>query len=157
MRTAIVSCQPKNFLSDAKNFLILRKFPPRYLVSLAPLWIWGCCCCDEQCNYITAVTLVWIRLVDTTKQWITAYKVLVSNQKKVIMSGVGYTSVNVCMNRGSTAQPETGTSIVVILHKTLNLTIIMESQDLFLAFGDSFALGINHHSTAQKASPEHTI
>ena len=74
------------------------------------------------------------------------------------MSGVGFTSVKVSMNGADVVQPShSGTSIVVILHKTLNLTIIMESQDLFVAYGNSFALGISHHNTAQKASPEHTI
>ena len=78
--------------------------------------------------------------------------------RKVIMSGVGFTSVNVSMNGARMAQPShSGTSIVVILHKTLNLTHLHGIPGFILAYGDSFALGINHHNTVQKASPEHTI
>ena len=73
------------------------------------------------------------------------------------MSRVGFTSANVCMRRGANAQPESGTSIVVILHKTLNLTTHNGIAGVILAHGVSFALGIIHHHITQKTNPEHTI
>ena len=77
--------------------------------------------------------------------------------RKVIMSRVGCTSANVCMRRGSIAQPETGTSIVVILHKTLNLTSHNGVAGIFTAYGVSLALGTLHRRSHKNANPEHTI
>ena len=73
--------------------------------------------------------------------------------RKVIMSRVGCTSANVCMRRGSIAQPETGTSIVVILHKTLNLTSHNGVAGIFTAYRDFVGPRHSPSPITQKCKP----
>ena len=70
-----------------------------------------------------------------TKSWITAYKVLVSIVEKWSCQGLVSPARTSAWSGGANAQPESGTSIVVILHKTLNLTTHNGIAGVILAYG----------------------
>jgi hypothetical protein len=82
--------------------------------------------------------------------------------REVVMSGLGFTSASYerLHKTGELwAQPESGTSIVVNLHKTVNLKPNNGIPGCILAYGVSFAQGIIHHhctTLLRNTSPEHT-